>query len=434
MLTRRIVMGEKITDKLVVGLKPPERGWAITWDTEVPGFGVRITAAGAKSFVLNYRTRSGRERRYTIGPAGEGGWKANTARERAKDIKARIRSEADYDPLAEIEAEREAPTVERLCKRFLTEHADKKRPSTREQYQHSIQRYILPALKHRKVGEVDYSDIDGLHRKITAEVGPYKANRVIACMSKMFSLAIRWRWCDHNPVKGVERNPEEKRKRYLTGAELARLTESLNKHSDQQAANIVRLLLLTGARKGEVLSARWDQFDLEAGVWTKPSSETKQKRDHVVPISAAVRQLVAEMHNAAKSQAKKKTRALSPFLFPARVGSGHRTELKKDWAELCRAAGIVTTETITVNGRTRTIITHTARPHDLRHTYASVLVSGGKSLELVGALLGHSQPATTARYAHLHLDAQREAVETAASIIAPSGQGAEILKHPKAAS
>jgi integrase len=428
-------MGERLTDKLIEKLRAPASDKHITWDDEVPGFGIRLTAENARSFVLRYRTRSGRDRTYTIGPAGEGGWKTSVAREHAKDIKARIRSEPGYDPLGEIEAEREAPTVEDLAKRFLKEHAAKKRPSTQEQYQLSIDRYILPALKHRKVAEVDYADADGLHRKITDEVGPYQANRVLACMSKAFSLAIRWRWCTANPVRGVERNAEEKRRRYLDGDELARLTDALNKHSDQEAASIIRLLLLTGARKGEVLAARWDQFDLKAGIWTKPSSETKQARDHTTAIAAPVCQLLAGIRTNAERIAKKKGRSLSPFVFPARVGTGHRVEIKKDWAELCRAAGIVTTETkIGANGKTRTIVKHSARPHDLRHTHASILASAGASLPLIGALLGHSQASSTQRYSHLHLDAQRRAAETAASIIAPSGQGAEILKHPKAGS
>jgi integrase len=420
-------MAEKIVDKLVANLQLPESGYAITYDDEVSGFGVRVTAAGAKSFILRYRTRSGRERTYTIGPAGDGGWKASAARNYAKDLKARIRSEVGYDPLAEIEAEREAPTVELLCKRFLKEHAAKKRPATRDSYTRSINRHVLPALKHRKVGEIVYADVDGLHRKVTEEAGPYAANRVVATLSKAFNLAIRWQWCTNNPVRGVERNVEEKRKRYLSGDELARLTEALSKHPDQQAANIVRMLLLTGARKREVLSARWDQFDLNAGVWTKPSSETKQKREHVVPISAPVRQLLADIR---ASQADRKARPLSPFVFPGRLGA-HLQDIKEDWAALCRSANITTTKK-TAKGRT--IVTHSARIHDLRHTHASVLASAGFSLPMIGAVLGHSQASSTQRYSHLHLDAQRKAAETAASIIAPKGRDAEILQHPKAAS
>jgi integrase len=387
-------MAAKITDKLVAKLALPTSGYKITNDDEVSGFGVRVTAAGARSFVLRYRTRSGRERTYTIGPCGE--WTTTQARERAKDIKARIRTDG-FDPLGEIEAEREAPTVEDLAKRFLTEHASKKRPATRNAYRRVFDAYILPALKHRKVAEVQYADVEGLHRKITETNGPYIANRIVATCSKAFNLAIRWRWIDANPAKGIERNSEEKRKRYLDGPEIVRLTEALNKHSDQKAANVIRMLLLTGARKTEVLSCRWDQLDLEEGIWTKQSSETKQKRDHVTPLSAAVRQLLVAIKD---GQAKKP----SPFVFPGRAGQ-HLQDIKEDWWAVCHAAGIVEAQQ-TANGKTR--VRHSARIHDLRHTHASILVSAGMSLPLVGALLGHSQPNTTARYAHLHLDAQRK--------------------------
>jgi integrase len=401
-------MGEKINDRLVEKLALPKAGWEITWDAEVPGFGCRVTAGGARSFVLRYRTRSRRGRLHTIGPAGSGGWKTSTAREHAKNLKARIRSEAGYDPIGELQAERDAPTVDDLAKRFLKEHAAKKRPVTREGYRRAFEKYILPSLRHRKVADVHYTDIDTLHDKITEEGGPYIANRIVAVLSKAFNLAIRWRWCTVNPCKGVERNVEQKRKRYLDGDEIARLTEALSNHSDQKAASVIRMLLLTGARKGEVLSARWEQFDLTAGTWTKLSSETKQARDHTVPISAPVRQLLADIRAAAKKKKKD-----SPFVFPGRAGT-HLKDIKEDWAALCASAGIVK-----------------ARIHDLRHTFASALVSGGKSLELVGALLGHSQIQTTLRYSHLYLDKQREAAETAASIIAPNGQGAQVIKHPK---
>jgi integrase len=134
--------------------------------------------------------------------------------------------------------------------RFAEEHLPKKRPSTQRDYQSSIARHILPELKHLKVTDVSYSDVDALHRKITKRGTPYHANRVLALLSKMFSQAIRWGWRADNPTKGIERNQEHKRQRYLSADELGRLTLALAEHDDQQAANIIRLLLLTGARRG----------------------------------------------------------------------------------------------------------------------------------------------------------------------------------------
>jgi integrase len=396
-------MATRITDKSIAALPLPASGWKIEYDDEVSGFGIRCTAAGAKSFILRYRTRPGRGRMYTIGPAGDGGWKTTQARERAKDLKARIRSEG-YDPLAEIEGERSAPTIADLGKRFLAEHAVRKSPSTRNSYARAYNRYILPAFRHHKVIDVTYSDVDGLHRKITNENGPYAANRCLSCLSKSFSFAIRLRWCDHNPVRGVERNAEPKRTHYLSGDELVRLTAVLNAYPDQQVADIIRLLMLTGARKGEALSARWDQFD-EAGTWTKASSEVKQRRDHTVPLSAPVLQLLNDV--------RARTKRDSPFVFPGR--GSHRKSISAEWLQIRREAAL-----------------GSARIHDLRHSFASALASSGVSLPLIGQLLGHSNVGTTSRYAHLYLDAQRRAAETAASVIQPSGKGAEVIKHPKA--
>ena len=114
----------------------------------------------------------------------------------------------------------------------------------------------------------------------------YPANRLVALLSRLFSLAIKWGWRDNNPCRGIERNPEEERERYLTKLELVRLIDVLDNYEDQQAADIVRLLLLTGARKSEVLEAEWRQFDLDEGVWVKPSSHTKQKKLHRAPLNA----------------------------------------------------------------------------------------------------------------------------------------------------
>lgn len=389
-----LIMSHRLTDAYVKTLPVPASGNKITYDADLKGFGVRVTATGARAYVLNYRTKAGRERRFTIGSIPE--WKTTAARMEAAELKKRI--DCGEDPLADIEANREAPTVADLCVRYEEQHLPKKRSA--EQDQTNIRLYVLPEFKHRKVAEIGFSDVDGLHRKITKTGKPIAANRVAALCSKMFALATRWGWRSDNPAKGIERNPEAKRTRYLSGDELARLTAALVAHDDQQAANIVRLLLLTGARRGEVLAMRWDHLDMATGVWTKPGSTTKQKTEHRVPLSAPARQLLAELSVGASGA----------YVFPGR-GSPHRVDIKKDWAALCRAADI--------SG---------ARLHDLRHTYAGVLASSGLSLPVIGALLGHTQPATTARYAHLFDDPLRAATERVGAIVMPQGKTADVVR------
>jgi integrase len=405
----------KLSDAEIKKLPAPASGNKITYDDDVKGFGVRVTKAGAKSFILNYRTRSGLERRHTIGSFTD--WKCAPAREEAKSLKRKI--DNGVDPMGDVAASREAKTVADLCDRFEDEHLTKKRASTARDYKALIKNHILPALRNKKVAEVEFTDIDALHRKIS-KTAPYLANRTAAVLSKMFGLAIKWRWRTDNPAKGIERNDEQKRHRYLSVAELASLTKALAEHEDQQAANIVRLLLLTGARRGEVQAAKWDQFDIKDGVWTKPGSTTKQKTLHRVPLSAPARQLLVGIHTASQKAAAKRGEEPSPYVFPGR-GSPHRIEIKRAWRELCVAAGIVqATVTKDSRGRERTIVTSTARLHDLRHTYASLLASAGLSLPIIGALLGHSQPATTARYAHLMDDPLRQATERVAAALAPA--------------
>jgi integrase len=386
----------KFDDRFVRSLAAPESGNRIAYERgndAVRGFGVRVTASGAKSFVLNYSI-AGRERRLTIG--GYPAWSVAAARSQASSLRRKI--DAGTDPLGIREAEREAPNVSDLCDRYIAEHASRKRTGSSDEAM--IRGIVRPELGSRKVASITFTDIDRLHRKVTKDRGPYQANRLIALLSKAFSLAIRWQMRGDNPAKGVERNPEERRYRYLTGEELRRLTEALAVHPSQSAANAVRLLLLTGARRGEVLAATSDQFDLETGLWVKPSSHTKQKREHRVPLSAPARQLLAEMRARAERRAQERGRLPSPYVFPARTGDGPMVEIKTAWAALCKAAGL--------DG---------VRLHDLRHTYASVLASAGLSLPVIGALLGHTQPSTTARYTHLFDDPLRDATERVGAII-----------------
>jgi integrase len=381
----------RLTDAAIKRLLAPATGNKITYDPALPGFGVRVTAAGHRAFVLTYWNRAGRQRRYTIGSFPD--WSVAGAREEARRLKRAI--DQGDDPLAEIAAERDAPIVNDLIERFLEEHVSRKRPHTQYDYRNIIERHIRPALGRKKVAEVAWADVDALHRKVTKAGRAVQANRVVAVVSKMFSLAIRWRMRADNPAKGIERNQETKRKRYPSPTELARLTEALDQHPDQQAADIFRLCVLTGCRVGEAMAARWDQIKIATGTWIKPGSTTKQKTDHAVPLSGPAKQLLAELRQ----------RTSSEWVFPADSEPGHRVAVQKAWLATCKAAKI-----------------KGLRIHDLRHGFASQLASTGASLPLIGSLLGHSNPVTTHRYAHLFDDPQRAAVERVGAAISNAGK------------
>ncbi len=409
-------MAERLTDKVVRTMAPPATGNRIAYDEEVKGFGVRITSAGARAFILNYRA-VGRERRITIGSFPD--WSVPAAREHAKGLKRDV--DQGGDPMGDRHADRAAPTVNALADRFVVEHLAKRRASTVTDYQSILRLYIRPQLGMMRVAEVRHSDVEKLHSSI-AKTAPYRANRAVAVLSKMLSLAVKWEMRTDNPARGIERAPEEKRERFLSPAEIGRLANALTAHPEKASVNAIRLLMLTGARRGETLAARWTEFDLQAGVWVKPSAHTKTKKVHRVPLSAPALLLLSEMHNAAKPGAV--------FLFPGRPGQPV-TDIKRVWAAVCRAAGLaVEVEKATEAGKPAKdaagkpvlVWQSTVRIHDLRHTYASILASSGLSLPIIGALLGHTQAATTQRYAHLMDDPLRAATERVGAVVSGAGK------------
>ena len=378
-------MATRITETVAKTTSAPEKGSQITYDADVKGFGLRVTAAGARAFVLNYRS-GGRERRLTIGSYPE--WSATAARKRAEALKREIDTGAD--PMAERHEERAAPTVSDLCDRFAREHLPRKRPSTQEEYSAILEKIVRPRLGKVKVAMLRHAEIEALHRDLSS-TAPARANKVAAILSKMFALAVKWEMRTDNPVVGLERNAEVARTRYLDKSELVALSAALDAHQSQTVANAIRLLLLTGARRGEVLAATWSQFDLTTGVWTKPRENTKAKREHRIPLNAPAVRLLTAMHKAADA---------SPYLFPSHGTAGHIVEIKGAWARITKAAKL-----------------EDARIHDLRHTYASFLASAGFSLPTVGALLGHTQAQTTQRYAHLLDDPLRAATDKVGSML-----------------
>lgn len=415
-------MADHITDKLVKGLAAPPSGNRVIYDGghsgAVAGFGIRITAGGAKSFVLNYRF-NGRERRYTIGTYGPNEWSVERARKRAGDLRRMLaRGE---DPLAQRIEQREAPTIAALCARFEQDVLPRKRPSTQADYRSIIKGIIIPCLGASKVALVRRADVDKMHRDLADT--PYRANRALALLSSMFGFAVRQlEWRTDNPCSGIERFPEQKRTRYLAPDEIARLSAALSAYPDirvarleaqgrgtdeavarerawgQRAADAIRLCLLTGCRRGEALWSTWPQFDLAAGGWTKPASNTKQGKEHRVPLSTAAVSLLKRM--LAEAPRLEDGSLASSYVFPGKTPAAPISELKDEWSAIRKAAGLPDT-----------------RLHDLRHTFASIAASSGASLPMIGALLGHSNPTTTHRYAHLFSDPLRKMADTVGAVV-----------------
>ncbi|MBF0445706.1 MAG: site-specific integrase [Magnetococcales bacterium] len=372
----------KFTKRSVESITPPKEGDKdiVVWDAELPGFGLRVKPSGVRSYVIQYRV-AGRSRRLTLGKHGV--ITADTARKMARAEMGGV-ARGD-DPAKERKNKRQAPTVEKLAFDYMERHAlPNKRPSSIRNDRSMLEQTITPRLGVMKVSEVSRRDVESL--LLTLKETPYKANRVRSLLSKMFSLAVAWEWREDNPVLGVPKFQEEKRDRWLKEDELDQLFAVLAKHPNQQAANAVRLLILTGARKNEAFSATWDQFDFERNVWTKPAHTTKQKRVEHVPLSQQAAELLLNIKHSSTTD--------SPFVFPGRFPGKPLNDIKKFWANVIIMAKL-----------------EKVRIHDLRHTFASHLVSSGTSLPIVGRLLGHTQPQTTQRYAHLADDPLREATE-----------------------
>ena len=390
-------MSQRLTDRLGRTIEAPVAGNRIVYDFEVKGFGVRITKAGARAWVINYRA-NGRQRRATIGDVAD--WPVQLAREQAKSMKRLV--DQGCDPVTERAVARQAPTVADLVDRYEADVLPKKAPRSHGE-DRALGRRLVARLGQLKVAAVRHADLDQLHREISRAGTPIRANRVISLASRLFNLAIKWGWRADNPCRGIERNPERPRARYLTPSELVRLAAALDAHPEQPSADVVRLLLLTGARRGEVLRATWDMFDLVAGVWTKPSAATKQRREHRIPLSAAAMQILARRREAAGD---------SPFLFPGASPDRPQGDLKRFWRTVCRQAQI-----------------EGARVHDWRHSHASILASAGLSLPVIGALLGHTAPDDYDPLRHLLDDPLRQASERVAEVLA-GGQSAEIVPLP----
>jgi integrase len=368
----------KITKRMVDAVVPPTAGEMNLWDSEVPGFSLRVRSTGSRVYVVEYRNRTQRKRRVTLGRHGR--LTVEQARDLARQVLAAVaRGE---DPAEERQESRSAPTFDELASRYLEQHAaPKKKPSSTAADARVLRLYLLPSLGRRKVAEVGLKDIASLHNAMRDK--PVQANRTLALLSKMFSLAERWglRPPNSNPCRGIDRYPEKRRERFLSGAELARLGAVLDEEERHNLFVVlaIRLLLLTGARRNEVLTLRWSQVNLERSALRLPDSKTGAK---VIPLGPTALELLV---TAPRLEG-------NPYVIPGRRVNGRLVGIHRPWVRIREKAGL-----------------GDIRLHDLRHSFASVGAAAGLGLPVLGAILGHGHPATTARYAHLADDPRRAA-------------------------
>lgn len=394
----------KLTKRFVDSVKPPETGEATYWDDSLPAFGLRVRPSGRKTYVLMYRV-NGRLRKATLGQHGT--LTPDEARTEAHEQLGAVRK--GHDPAAERADRRRAPTMADLAERYLAEHADVHKKATSAARDREILRTrIFPALGSRKVAEVTRADVGKLHHSMRDI--PYRANRTLALLSKMFNLAEAWglRPDGSNPCRHVRRYREKRRERFLSREELARLGDALQQ-ADQEGSEApdaiaaIRLLIFTGCRKSEVLQAQWEMVDWERACLRLPESKTGAK---VIALNTPALQVLTGLQ--ARTDG-------SPWIVGGQEKGTPLGSLDGAWQRIRKSVGL-----------------ENVRLHDLRHSFASVAAGAGQSLPMIGKLLGHTQAATTQRYAHLADDPVRAASETVGARLAATMKGrlGEVVSMP----
>ena len=384
------------------------------WDSVLTGFGLKVTATGRKVYVCQYRVGGGRRglsRRYTIGVHGSP-WTLDQARSEAKRVLGLAAS--GNDPATLKQVERAALTVGELCDLYLVEGCATKKASTIATDRGRIERHIKPLLGRTRVVDISRADIERFLRDVAegrtkADVrtrprgraivdgGRGTATRTVGLLGGIFSFAVARGIRADNPIRGVKRFPDRKSERFLSPAELAKLGEALSsmesEGTNKMALSIIRLLALTGARKSEITNLKWGEVDLEHARLRLNDSKSGQKS---VPLGAPAVQILSALERLKDSK----------FVFSSVSGRQAFQGVDKVWREARRRAGFPQ-----------------LRLHDLRHSYASMGLAAGDALPVIGALLGHSDVKTTARYAHLADDPVKAAANRISGFIATAMSG-----------
>ena len=377
----------RLNNRTVAALKFDRE--TLVWDRHLPGFAVRVYPSGTCTYVVQTRGPYG-ARRVTLGRHGTIG--ATEARRRAWQVIARIK--AGKEPLPEHSVSRRAtgPKFADMAARYMDEYvAVHCKPATLRIRSAAIYRHLVPRLGKLRIGAIRRRHVTRLHQRLAAT--PVEANNAVITLSQIFTKAQDWGILAEgtNPCRHVELYRQRKRERFLTEAEFKRLGRVLDESEENGGATpaaiaAIRLLILTGCRRGEILGLRWEDVDLESRELRLRDTKTGPR---TVPPSPAAVQLLAELPRSEGSR----------WVIPGRKPGTHLVRLGNAWRLLRKRAGL-----------------NDVRLHDLRHSFASSALALGESLPMIARLLGHRQIASTARYAHL----ARASVHEAAARVADS--------------
>lgn len=416
-------VGVALTKRVVDAAEKRDKRYYI-WDTELSGFGLRVETSGAKTFIVRYRAegggRSAAQRFVTVGRFGP--LTPEQARRQAKVILGGVAK--GEDPADERRAKRREMKINGLIDLYEEEgcviqrgkrQGQPMKPLTKQLTLARLRNHVVPLLGHKRVSEVNAGDIERFVRDVTSgktsrdeKIGPRKriivkggdgaARKVVRDLSAVFSFAIRSEIVQRNPCEtAAVRKTDNQRDRFLTLEEVTRLGAALDQLEAEgvnpKAANIARLWALTGCRREEIAALRWSEVNLVEGLLELDDSKTGKS---IRPLGAAAVTLLESLPREVGSK----------FVFPAERGDSYFQGTKRIWARAVRKAELP--------GVT---------PHTLRHTIGSTAISTGEALALTGAILGHSNPRSTAIYAHVQNDPSRRAANRVSKKIAAALAG-----------
>ena len=361
----------------------------VFWDRDLTGFGVRVYPTGSKVYVAQARGPEGPKR---VAVGRHGVIHAEEARKRAALVIARVKAgeEAVPEPMKPAGS----PTVAELAERYLAEYVSVRcKPRTVKTLRSVVGRHIVLALGKMPISAVERKHVVELHQRLSAT--PAAANHAVRALSAMFRLAGEWGLAPEgmNPCRAIAEYPVGRRERFLTEAELDRLGRALDEvetegRASASAVAAIRLLLLTGCRKSEILGLRWEEVALDEAELRLSDTKTGAR---VVSLSGPAVKLLAALPRLPGV----------PWVIPGRKPGAHLRKLDDAWQAVRSRAGL-----------------HDVRLHDLRHSFASRALALGEGLSMIGKLLGHARIETTSRYAHLARDSVRASAERVAASIA----------------